>query len=113
MTALLTVPKLEPIANTMEEAVLQKRSFTMENETPLSRMFLVNYYNIYLTCTSCCDKIIYLLKSAEEGYEKDIGDQLRRDQTFWSKDPLEALDNVVHRKCAYPTVINYIQILIK
>ena len=54
--------------------------------------------------------LIYFLKSAEEGYEKDIGDQLRKDPNFWSKDPLESLNNVVHRKCAYPTVIKYIKL---
>ena len=41
MTALLTVPKLEPIANTLEEAVIQNRCVTMETNTPVSRDVLV------------------------------------------------------------------------
>lgn len=37
MTALLTVPKLEPIANTVEEAVVQNRKFTLEQNRTLIR----------------------------------------------------------------------------
>ena len=42
MTALLTVPKLEPIANTLEEAVVQGRLITMQKDTPTSRNILVS-----------------------------------------------------------------------
>ena len=41
MTALLTVPKLEPIAKTLEEVVAQKKLITVERNTPLSRIFMV------------------------------------------------------------------------
>ena len=43
-------------------------------------------------------------KDATEGYEKKIGDQLRQDPTLWVVDPLIAVDNVLNRKCVYPTV---------
>ena len=46
MTALLTVPKLEPIANTVEEAVKQNRMFTMEQNTTLLTMFMVSQQSI-------------------------------------------------------------------
>jgi len=41
MTALLTIPKLKPIANTLEEAVAQERLITIVDNTPLSRIVLV------------------------------------------------------------------------
>ncbi len=41
MTALLTVPKLEPIANTLEEAAMQNRLVTIETNTPMSRIISV------------------------------------------------------------------------
>ena len=44
-------------------------------------------------------------KSATEGYEKTIGDQYRQDPTLWTTDTFMAADNVLHRKCVYPTVI--------
>ena len=42
MTALLTVPKLEPIANTLEEAVNQNRFVTIVTNTPISRIISVH-----------------------------------------------------------------------
>jgi len=45
-------------------------------------------------------------KSATEGYEKTIGDQYRQDPTLWTTDAFMAADNVLHRKCVYPTVIS-------
>ena len=41
LTALLTVPKLEPIANTLQEAVAQNRKFTLEPNTTLITTFMV------------------------------------------------------------------------
>ncbi len=41
MTALLTVPKLEPIANTLEEAAIQNRVVTIETNTPISKIISV------------------------------------------------------------------------
>jgi len=43
-------------------------------------------------------------KNATEGYEKQIGDQMRQDPTLWVVDPLTAVDNVLNRKCVHPSV---------
>jgi len=44
MTALLTAPKLEPIANTLEEAVMQNRLVTIETNTPMTRIISVRFF---------------------------------------------------------------------
>jgi len=44
MTALLTVPKLEPIVNTLEESVAQGRLVTIQKDTVMSRIILVFYF---------------------------------------------------------------------
>jgi len=44
MTALLTVPKLEPIANTLEEAAMQNRLVTIETNTPMTRIISVRCF---------------------------------------------------------------------
>jgi len=41
MTALLTVPKLEPIANTLEEAAIQNSVVTIETNMPISKIISV------------------------------------------------------------------------
>ena len=44
MTALLTVPKLEPIVNTLEEAAMQNRLVTIETNTPMTRIISVRCF---------------------------------------------------------------------
>ena len=41
MTSLLTVPKLKPIVQTLEETIQQNRLVTMERDRTLSRTFMV------------------------------------------------------------------------
>ena len=51
--------------------------------------------------------MLIIKKDATEGCEKTISDQFRKDPTLWTKDPLTrltAVDNVLNRKCVYPTV---------
>jgi len=48
--------------------------------------------------------MLIIQKDATEGYEKKVGDQFRKDALLWTKDPLTAVDNVLNRKCVYPTV---------
>jgi len=43
MTALLTVPKLMPIVNSLEEAATQNRLVTLEFNTPMYRIISVSY----------------------------------------------------------------------
>ena len=108
MTALLTVPKLEAIANTLEEAVVQDRLVTIQTSTLMSRIILVFFPDMYIIYISINCKPVLLhkhLKSATEGYEKTIGDQYRQDPTLWTIDSFMAADNVLRRKCVYPTVI--------
>ena len=48
--------------------------------------------------------MLIIKKDATEGCEKTISDQFRKDPTLCTKDPLTAVDNVLNRKCVYPTV---------
>lgn len=43
-------------------------------------------------------------QSAAEGYEKILGDQLRKDPTLLLSDAIGALNNIVPHKAAYPGV---------
>jgi len=55
---------------------------------------------------------IYLKKDATEGYEKQIGDEFRKDPTLFATDTVNAVDHVLNRKCAYPSVtLKYIYLL--
>ncbi len=101
MTSLLTVPKLQPIVQTLEETVQKNRLVTMERDRTLSRTFMVylEYKQLCIVSCQCRSK-----QEATEGYEKIIGDQLRKDPTLWEKDAFACINNVVHRKCIYPTV---------
>ena len=45
-------------------------------------------------------------KDATEGYEMEIGDQIRQDPTLWAKDPLSGVDNVVHRNLVFASVMH-------
>jgi len=112
MTALLTVPKLEPIANTVEEAVVQNRKFTLEQNRTLTRQFMVLYMYIFLyhERASIINKFIYsksINKDATGGYQKIIADQFRQDPTLFAKDPLTSIDNVLKRQCVLVTVKKY------
>jgi len=40
-------------------------------------------------------------QNATSGYEKTIGDKFRQDQTLFIADAFSAIENVVHRECAY------------
>ena len=45
-----------------------------------------------------------LIQNATKGYEKILGDQLRKDPTLLILDARFARDNVIRRKAAYPAV---------
>ena len=48
--------------------------------------------------------IIIVSKDATEGYEKVLGDQLRKDPRLLVSDIFSALENVIDHKAAYPGV---------
>ena len=52
--------------------------------------------------------IIFKKKEATEGYEKEIGDQFRNDPTLYATDTVNAVEHVLNRNCAYPSVILFI-----
>ncbi len=45
-----------------------------------------------------------MIQAAETGYQKALGDQLRKDESLWANTALDAVENIVHRKCVYPGV---------
>jgi len=47
-----------------------------------------------------------LIQNATKGYEKILGDQLRKEPTLLIATVLDALENVIHHKAAYPEVWN-------
>lgn len=48
--------------------------------------------------------INHFLKNAAEGYEKILGDQLRKEPILIALDPLGLLNNIIQHKAAYPAV---------
>lgn len=85
------------------EKLFLKRKLTPVNPMPLWINEWCN--NTMGTVFICIIEKTYISQNAKEGYEKNIGDQLREDPTLWSKDPLESLEQVLNRKCAYAAVI--------
>jgi len=47
-----------------------------------------------------------VLQNATNGYDKVLGDQLRKDPTLLVSAPLAVRENVLHHKAAYPGVWN-------
>lgn len=54
---------------------------------------------------SILSNVLIYQQNATLGYEKIIGDKFRQDQTLFIADAFSAIENVVHRKCAYLGVL--------
>ena len=100
LTSYLTVPKLKPIPNTLEELAASKRyQLATEKGTVFTEMILVKYSfcagNLYILKRD--RKFFSFLQDAKSGPYKILGDALRRNpsRVYLQRDP--PLDDVLYR----------------
>lgn len=105
LTSFLTIPKLNPIANTLQEVAESKElQVTVEKNVPISNLFMAIHLKFTIFKRYNFDLMIFIEQNAKGGYEKVLGDQLRKNPRLLVPDILAALENVVHYKAAYPGV---------